>query len=176
MLPKWLQCETGRYCLLLSHYNKIAYTLSPLVLLHRVQDLCIHYPSECWLISCFFSAVRLLNMPMAVHNHSKVNHKVLSRLRRRHRRLSLPPPQRPRDLLLLIPRHVQQPRSHDPFHCGLDPCFFSAVHLPHMQCYFFVRCHVVFLFLIAFLFFGSLTCKYAEDLTISSSKQPGRNK
>ncbi|KAG1781010.1 hypothetical protein EV702DRAFT_1276240 [Suillus placidus] len=132
MSSKWLQCGTGRYCLLLRDRNP----LSLIVLLHRVQDLRTHYPSDCWLISCFFSAARHLNTPMPMHNRhsSMVNHKVQSRLERRHSRLSLPPPRRPRHpllLILILPRQLQQPHNHSPFHCGLVSFFFSVVHLLH---------------------------------------------
>lgn len=53
--------------------------LLSLMVLCQVEDLRIHYPSDCWLISYFFSVARLLNMLMAMHNRhrsSKVNRKV----------------------------------------------------------------------------------------------------
>ncbi|KAG1749268.1 hypothetical protein EDB19DRAFT_181200 [Suillus lakei] len=160
MLSKWLQCGTGRYCLLLRSSNQIVHIISLPVLSHQVQDLCIHGPSDCWVISGFFSAACvIINTPMAMHNqHSsrKANRKVKCRARPHHRRfgsqvnrkfkfksrprhhrriLGLPPPRRPRHILLLIlvlPRQVQRDRSHCPFqYCGLVSCFFSAVHLPY---------------------------------------------
>ncbi|KAG1839788.1 hypothetical protein F4604DRAFT_1834651 [Suillus subluteus] len=77
MLSKWFQCGTGRYCLLLHGRNPLS-----LVVLCQVQELRIHYPSDCWLISYFLSAARLLNTLMVMHNRhssSKVNRKVQSR-------------------------------------------------------------------------------------------------
>jgi hypothetical protein len=86
--------------------------LQVLILPHHVQDPLIHYPSVCWLISCFLSAVHLLNMPIEMHNKrsSKANHKVKPKASRRHRRLSLPPPRHPRHFLLpilVLPHQVQ---------------------------------------------------------------------
>ncbi|KAG1822535.1 uncharacterized protein BJ212DRAFT_810483 [Suillus subaureus] len=146
---KLLQSVTGRSYLLLRRHHK-KHSSKPnrtprvrprhsllhvlLILLHHIQDMRIHYPSDCWLISCFFSAAHLLNMPMEVHN-SKANHKVKPRVRYHRRRFSLLPPRHPRPLLLLLlllllPHQVQRPCSHDLFHCELASCCFFAVHLP----------------------------------------------
>ncbi|KAG1776246.1 hypothetical protein EV702DRAFT_357071 [Suillus placidus] len=109
--------------------------LQVLILLHHLQNIHIHFPSDCWLISYFFSAAHLLNTSMTMHNQrssSKANRRAMSRPRCHHRRLSLPPPRRPRHLLFLIlilSHQVQQARSHDPFHCGLKSSLFSAVYL-----------------------------------------------
>ncbi|KAG2032906.1 hypothetical protein BDR03DRAFT_732048 [Suillus americanus] len=101
------------------------------------QDLRIHYPSDCWFISRFFPAARLINTLMAVHTQcssSKVNRKVQSGLRLRHRSLSLTSCWRPSPqyllLLILVLRHVRQSCSCGPFHCGFVSHFFSDVHLP----------------------------------------------
>ncbi|KAG2096512.1 uncharacterized protein F5147DRAFT_716359 [Suillus discolor] len=85
----------------------------------------IHYLSDCWVIWCFCSAARLLNTPMPMHDQrssSKINLQVKHSPRCHHRKLSLPPPRRPRLLLLIVStlsRQVQQARSHTPFHCRL---------------------------------------------------------
>ncbi|KAG2121559.1 hypothetical protein BD769DRAFT_1006549 [Suillus cothurnatus] len=133
MLWKYLQCGTGRSYLSLSQCHGIVDTLGLMVLPHQVEDLRIHYPSECWPISCFLSVARLNNlMTMCTqHSSSKFNRKVQSRLR-----LSPVWHRRPQDLLLLIlvlGRHVQQPRSCAPFHRRLVFRFVSAVHLPSKQ-------------------------------------------
>ncbi|KAG1898132.1 uncharacterized protein F5891DRAFT_488502 [Suillus fuscotomentosus] len=49
--------------------------LQLLILPHHVQDMRIHYPSDCWVISCFFSAAHLLNTSMEMYNQrsSKIN-------------------------------------------------------------------------------------------------------
>jgi hypothetical protein len=65
------------------------------------------------------------------HSSSKFNRKVQSKLR-----LSPVWHRRPQDLLLLIlvlGRHVQQPRSCAPFYRRLVFRYISAVHLPSMQ-------------------------------------------
>jgi hypothetical protein len=112
-------------------------TLTLLVLPHHVQGLCIHDPSDCWVTSGFFFAVCvIINMPMAVHNRhssSEVNRKVQSRSKRRHWRLHLPPCQCLQHIQFILLRQLQQPRSHDPFHCGLFSFFLSAVLLPRMR-------------------------------------------
>ncbi|KAG1838039.1 WD40-repeat-containing domain protein [Suillus subalutaceus] len=94
----------------------------------HAQDTHIHYPSVCWLILCFFSAVHLLNMPMPMHNQhsSKANHNVKSSSRHQCR-LSLPPLRYPRHfllLLLVLPHQVQRLCIHDLFHCELASCCF----------------------------------------------------
>ncbi|KAG2343265.1 hypothetical protein BDR05DRAFT_306469 [Suillus weaverae] len=147
---KLLQSRTERSYLLLrrrhkKHSSKVNRTprgrprhrlLQVLILLHHLQNIYIHFPSDCWLISYFFSVAHLLNTLMAMHNQrssSKANHRAKSKPRRHHCRLNLPPPRRPRHLpflILILPHQVQQARSHDPFHCGLDSFLFSAVYLP----------------------------------------------
>jgi hypothetical protein len=125
----------ARYCLLL-RFQKTVHTLSLLVL-HQVQDLPIHYPSECWLILYFFSAAHLLNMSMSMHTqHSsrKANCRHMPQGCRHSTRL--PPPPCPQHLLLLmlkLPRRVQPAGSFAPFHCGPVSFFFSAVRLPRVQ-------------------------------------------
>ncbi|KAG1838018.1 hypothetical protein DFJ58DRAFT_749343, partial [Suillus subalutaceus] len=99
MLSKWLQCGTGRHCMLLRGRDLI-HTFSLMVLhLHS------HDPSHGGFMSCFSFAVRLLSTPMATrnqHNNSNINHKAQLSPRHHHRRLSLLPPRRPWHLLLLL--------------------------------------------------------------------------
>ncbi|KAG1819787.1 uncharacterized protein BJ212DRAFT_1066407 [Suillus subaureus] len=63
--------------------------LQVLILLYHVQDMRIRYLSVCWLIWYFFSAARLLNTPMPMHNQHSSS-KAKPRPRRHHHRPSLP--------------------------------------------------------------------------------------
>ncbi|KAG2030381.1 hypothetical protein BDR03DRAFT_974678 [Suillus americanus] len=91
VLLKLLQSRTEKLYLLLRRRHKKYSPLQVLILLHHVQDIRIHCPSDCWLISCFFSVAHLINTPMPIHSQhssSKANRKAESRSRRHHRRLS----------------------------------------------------------------------------------------
>lgn len=55
---------------------------------------------------------------------------------RHHRKLCLPPPPRPRHLMLsiqILPCQVRPAGRHTPFRCGPVSFFFSAARLPRMQ-------------------------------------------
>ncbi|KAG2089014.1 hypothetical protein BD769DRAFT_1527569 [Suillus cothurnatus] len=174
MLSKWLQCGTGRSYLLLHHHHKKHSSrpnrtlrdhsrhnlLQEPILLHHIQDIRIHYPSDCWLISCFFSAAHLLNTSLLMYNQrsnsSRVNRKAKPRLGRHHRGLSLLPPWRPRHLLpllLVLPRQVQQVCSYGPFHYGLVSFFVFAVYPDrHSHCSIWPLVSTLHLVLFRYLF------------------------
>ncbi|KAG1759853.1 WD40-repeat-containing domain protein [Suillus occidentalis] len=97
------------------------------VLLHQVQH---PSPFHGGLMSYFFSAAHLLARQLK-HSSSSNKAKRTARSRPKDLHHSLPLPQRPWHLLLLLalPHQMQQPYSRNHFHCALALFFSSAVLL-----------------------------------------------